>query len=172
MKEKKKVNINMLVMLGLLTAMEIVLSRFLSISAWNIKIGLSFIPVAIAAVMYGPLKGGAVAALGDFVGAILFPIGVYFPGFTATAFVMGAVYGIFLHKKKNMKRIATVVCINQFGFSLFVNSLWISILYETPYLPLLGMRIFQSLLLTVVQIVVIGVITRAFGIYLRKHVAA
>lgn len=170
MKEKRKVNINMLVMLGLLTAMQIVLSRFLSISAWNIKIGFSFIPVVIAAVMYGPLRAGVVAALGDFVGAILFPVGVFFPGFTVTAFVMAAVYGIFLYKKQNTKRIATAVCINQFGFSLFVNSFWISILYGVPYLTLLGTRIFQSLFLTTVQIVVIGVTTKAFDLYLRKQV--
>ncbi|MDL2251086.1 folate family ECF transporter S component, partial [Lachnospiraceae bacterium OttesenSCG-928-J05] len=169
MKEKKKMNVNMLVMLGLLTAMEVVLSRFLSISAWNIKIGFSFVPVVIAAIMYGPFGGGAVAALGDFVGAILFPIGAYFPGFTLTAFLMGAIHGVFLHKKQDVKRITAAVCMNQFGLSLFLNSLWISILYTSAYLPLLGTRAFQSLLLSVIQVVVIGVMTKTINVYLREQ---
>ena len=36
--------------MALLTALEIVLSRFLSISAWNTKIGFAFVPVALARV--------------------------------------------------------------------------------------------------------------------------
>lgn len=171
MKEKKK-NVNMLVMLGLLTAMEIVLSRFFSISVWNIKIGFSFIPIVLGAAMYGPLAGGVIGALGDFVGAILFPIGAYFPGFTLTAFLMGAVYGIFLHKKQDIKRTVAAVCINQFGFSLFLNSLWISILYDSPYISLLGVRIFQSLLLTTVQIVTITAVVKRFKVFIGKWAEA
>ena len=38
--------------LALLTALEIVLSRFLSFSVWNVKIGFSFVPIAVAAMLY------------------------------------------------------------------------------------------------------------------------
>ena len=86
--------------LALLTALEIVLSRFLSINAWNTKIGFSFVPIVAAAILYGPAAAGIVGALGDFIGAILFPIGAYFPGFTLTAFLTGCVFGLFLHRKE------------------------------------------------------------------------
>ena len=85
-----------LTLTALLTALEIVLSRFLSISAWNTKIGFAFVPVVIAALLLGPVWAGIAAALADFLGAVLFPVGPYFPGFTLTAFLMGAVYGLFL----------------------------------------------------------------------------
>lgn len=75
---------HLLVTLGALTALQIILSRFLSISVWNLKLGLSFLPVAAAAILYGPLPAAAVAAVGDLGGAVLFPIGPYFPGFTLT----------------------------------------------------------------------------------------
>ena len=144
--------------LGILTAVEIVLNRFLSVNAWNIKIGFSFIPVVIAAMLYGPTGGGIVAALGDFLGAILFPIGAYFPGFTLTAFLTGAVFGLFLHREQTLPRIAGAVAVNQFILSLFLNTLWISILYGSPYIPLLGTRVLQSILLTAVQLIVIRLI--------------
>ena len=89
--------IGTLTLMGLLTAVEIVLSRFLSISAWNTKIGFAFVPVVIAAILLGPYRAGIVAALADFLGAVLFPIGAYFPGFTLTAFFMGVIYGLLLH---------------------------------------------------------------------------
>ena len=94
-----------LTLTALLAALEFVLSRFLSISAWNTKIGFAFVPVALAALLLGPLNAGIVAALADFLGALLFPVGPYFPGFTLTAFLMGLCYGLFLYKKQSFSRV-------------------------------------------------------------------
>jgi len=146
--------------LALMTALEIVLSRFLSFNMWNMKIGFSFVPVVVSAVLFGPLAAASVAALGDFLGAILFPIGAYFPGFTLTAFLTGLVYGFFLQKKQNWLRIVAAVGMNQFLLSLFLNTLWISILYGSPYVPLLATRLVQCVILTAVQLVCIPAILR------------
>ena len=157
-----------LTVLAMLTALEIVLSRFLSLNAWNIKIGFSFVPVVVAAILYGPVGAGLVAALSDFLGAVLFPIGTYFPGFTLTAFLTGCVYGFFLYKGQSWPRILSAVGINQLIFSLFLNTLWISILYGSPYGPLLAARIVQCLILTAVQLVCIPLIEKAIIRYIRK----
>ena len=86
-------NTKTLVTTALLTALEIVLSRFLSIQTQVTKIGFAFVPVVLAAVLLGPLEAGITAALGDFLGAMLFPTGPFFPGFTLTAFLMAAAEG-------------------------------------------------------------------------------
>lgn len=156
--------------LAALTAVEIVLNRFLSINAWNIKIGFSFVPVVIAAILYGPLQAAVVAALGDFIGAILFPIGAYFPGFTFTAFLTGLVFGFFLHKEQTLWRTVCAVLIVQFILGLLLNSYWISVLYGSPYGPLLATRVVQSGILTAVQIVTIVAISKALP-RLRKAAA-
>ena len=157
---KTMFNLKTLTGLALLTALEIVLSRFLSISAWNIKIGLSFIPLVVAAILYGPLAAGIAGALSDFIGAVLFPIGAYFPGFTLTAFLTGCVFGFFLHTKQNWPRAVAAVFINQFVLSLFLNTFWISVLYETSYVPLLATRVVQCLIMTLVQLLCIQGIVR------------
>ena len=171
--------------LAMLTAIEIILSRFLSVNAWNIKIGFNFVPIVVAAILYGPIAAGIVAALGDFLGAILFPIGAYFPGFTLTAFLTGCVFGVFLHEKdekdalpsedgedkksgKGWLRIIAAVGINQLVLSLFLNTLWISILYGSPYGPLLATRVVQCLILTAVQLICIPLIEKAIARYTRK----
>jgi ECF transporter S component (folate family) len=149
------------VLMGILIATEVVLSRFLSLSLWNIKIGFAFVPVVIAAIKLGPIKAGTVAALGDFVGAMLFPIGQYLPGFTFTAFLMGMTHGIFLYEKQTTSRIITGVLINQLIFSLLLNTLWISILYGAPYQAVLVSRLVQTAILVPVQIAVISILNKS-----------
>ena len=120
-----KITTKTLTLTALLAALEIVLSRFLSISAWNTKIGFAFVPVVLAALLLGPLQAGIVAALADFLGALLFPVGPYFPGFTLTAFLMGLCYGLFLYKKQSFLRILLAVAVHQLALSLLLNALYL-----------------------------------------------
>lgn len=157
----RKMQTKLIVTIGLLTAMQIILSRFLSINAWNIKIGFSFVPVFIAAWIFGPAAAALVGALGDFLGAVLFPIGPYFPGFTLSCALTGLIFGLLLHKQQTLSRITAAVILNQFGVSLLLTSLWISILYHSPYLILLGTRVIQSAILTGVELLTITALTRS-----------
>lgn len=167
----KKLNTRMVVYLGVLTALEIVLNRFLSINAWNIKIGFSFVPIAAAAMMFGPIPGAIVAALGDFLGAILFPIGPYFPGFTLTAALTGLVFGFFLFKKRSALRVLGAVAVNMLLLSFLLNSLWISVLYGSPFGALLATRAVQCAILGPVQFTVTLLLGRALDTYGKKLLA-
>ncbi len=153
-------NTRTLSLAALLTALEIVLSRFLSISAWNTKIGFAFVPVVLAALLLGPLWAGIVAALADFLGAMLFPVGAFFPGFTLTAFLMGLCYGLFLHRKQSLPRILGAVAVHQLALSLLLNTLWISVLYGSTFGPLLLSRLPQCALLAAVQLALIPALVR------------
>ena len=156
----QKISTKNLVLMAMLTALEIVLSRFLSISAWNTKIGFAFVPVVLAALLLGPLYAGVVAALADLLGAILFPVGAYFPGFTLTAFLMGLTYGLFLYQKQDFLRIFAAVAVHQLLLSLLLNTLWISVLYGSSFVPLLVTRIAQCAILWAVQLAVIPLLVQ------------
>ena len=117
---------------AILIAIEIVLNRFVSINTAGLKIGFSFVPIVIAAVLFGPVRAGIIYCIADMIGAILFPIGPYFPGFSICAFLMGMIYGAFLYKKEKVgffRNILPPVIINNVGLGLLVNTLWVSILY-------------------------------------------
>ncbi len=167
-KATKRSVVQVMVIMAMLIAMEVVLSRFLSYAVWNMKIGFAFLPVAIAAIMLGPVKAAIVGGVADFVGAILFPIGAYFPGFTLTAVLMGLVYGLFLYKKQSLARVLGAVAINQLILSLLLNSLWISVLYGSPYMPLLIARLAQCTIMIPVQVLLIGLITKTLGNFMHK----
>lgn len=147
-----------LVLMALFLALNIILSRFLSIAAWNIKIGFAFLPIALSGMLLGPLPTAIVAAAGDFLGATLFPIYAYFPGFTATAFLTGLLYGFFLHNKSSMKNIFLAVLSTELIGSLLLNTLWISMLYGTPFWALLLPRAVQVCVMIVVELVVIRIL--------------
>lgn len=161
-------NARQITYIAVLTALEVILSRFLSVNAWNIKIGFAFVPVVLAAMVLGPIRAGIVAALGDLIGALLFPIGAYFPGFTVTALVTGIVFGLFLFEAQTPLRIVLPVLINQLILSLLVNSAWICVVYGSPYLPLIPARLVQCAILIPVQIIFITVIQKFWLARLKK----
>jgi ECF transporter S component (folate family) len=154
-----RINAKKIVTIALLIAMEIVLTRFLSIQTPVIRISFGFIPIAMIAMMYGPIYGGIGAALADLTGVALFPIGAFFPGFTLTAFLTGFVYGIFLHKQqKNLFRICAAVLIVTVCLNLGLDTLWIQILTGSGYLALIPVRIVRTLIMTPIQIMCIRII--------------
>ena len=146
-------NTKKLVTLSMLVAIQVVLSRFVSIQMWNFKVGFGFVPVIIAAIRMGPIEAGICGAMADFIGAMLFPTGAFFPGFTLTAALIGVVYGLFLHKEQGIVRVISSVVINRVLFTIFLNSLWISMLYGSPMKALMTTRLIQRAIIIPVQTV-------------------
>ena len=158
----KKLNTRMIAMIGMFVAVEVVLSRFLSINTPFVKIGFAFVPCALCAMLFGFGPTVALEVVADLLGATLFPSGSFFPGFTLTAALRGASYGLLLHKKQNPVRVLLVVLFNQLVLGLVVNTLWISILYGSPFGALMVTRLAQCLPLIPVEFVIITAIAK-FG---------
>ncbi len=145
-------------MLGFCLAMELILARFLSLHTMNLKIGLSFLPLAVAGFWGGPLAGGLVGALGDLIGATLFPVGPYFPGFTLSAFLDGVVYGVCFQHGIDRKHIFLAAAIVQLGISLGLNTFWLTVLFQTPWQAMVALRLFQCGVEFVLKCVLLSVV--------------
>ena len=179
-----KFSTRMIVTLSVLVALQVVLTRFCSFNAWNVRIGLGFTALVIAAIFYGPVAAAIVGGLGDFIGSIAFPTGSYFPGFTLTQVLMGLVFGFALYRKfynlplfsfggtpekpdstalsgtaaSQLLRIAVAVLINQCILSLLLNTLWISVLYGSSFTGLLSTRALQAAVTAPIQMIIISVL--------------
>lgn len=168
MSKIKAPNLRTLCSVALLIAVEIALSRFCSISTPYVKIGFAFIPVVVCAMLFGPVWAGLAAALADFIGAILFPIGPYFPGFTLSAAIGGAAYGLLLYPSKRQKFFPNMLCavlFNGIVKGLLINTLWLAMMSTTKtYWALLATRSMQELLMMVVQLVLLPILA---GICIR-----
>ena len=158
---KNRFSTKMLATLSILVAMEVIIARFGTIRPTeSIKISLDFIPIVIAAVLYGPAPAVIMSILADVLGAFLFPVGPFFPGFTLTAAVTGLIYGLLLHKSQSMPRVVCAVVLQQLVCSMVINTFWLHVLYGLPYLPTMAARLVQCAVVTAMQIVVIPLIAK------------
>ena len=98
MKNNRFIFIN-IAYIGALIALQVVLGNLVQIAMLTKQMNFGFLPIAVGGYLFGPVGGLLVAALGDVVGTILFGTGAYFPGFTVTAALVGAVYGWILFPK-------------------------------------------------------------------------
>ena len=179
-KSRAAVSVRVLTVLAMLLAMTIMLDRFpgLSVKTPGWKIGFSFIPPMLAAMLYGPVEAAIVYGLSDLVGATLFPFGPYHPGFTVVAALMGFVMGLFLNRrpfafargKAEWKKLrffpnfVMPVLINCLLLGLVVNTLWVSQLYGSKtYWGWFVYRLVEYAILVPVQLVLSPAIEKLCG---------
>ncbi len=122
-------------------ALDVILTRFLSIQTQFLRIGFGFLPVAVAGIAYGPFWGAVTGAVGDILGMIIYPPAEYFPGFTLTALLTGLIFGLLLYRKPvTVPRVllaSAVVCI---ALNLLLDTLWLDIMYGNSFIALLPAR--------------------------------
>ncbi len=176
----QKISTKTMVSLSVLVALQIILTRFCSINAWNVRIGFGFTALVIAAVLHGPAAAALVGGLGDLIGSLAFPSGTYFPGFTLTQVLMGLSFGRALYHRPSgaepaplpfsgaagflrtrlsnlplPARLTLSVLFNQLILSLLLNTFWISVLYGSDFRGLLLSRAMQAAVTAPIQLIVV-----------------
>lgn len=157
---KQKTNLSyQLVVMSFLIALEIILTRFLSINLPIARIGFGFLPVALSAAMFGPLWAGIGYVIGDILGMLIFPSGAFFPGFTLSAFLTGILYGIFLYNKEiTYKRsFAASFCVLSL-ITVCLNTFWLHIMLGKGIYALIVPRLMEAALMLVVQTITIPLV--------------
>lgn len=156
---KNKKHLFSLALTSVFVAITVVISRFLSINIWNMSIGFSFVSLMLCGILLGWGWGGVCGALADFIGAILFPFGPYFPGFTLTAFLSGAIFGVIgLIARKNYSRIkfiavsSLLLIFKETVCSLLLNTYFILLLYGGEFLPIMLTRLPVSIVTLILEI--------------------
>lgn len=147
--------------MGLFIALEVILTRFLAIQTPIVRISFTFLPIALSAMLFGPLFGGIAAALADLVGMMLFPSGPFFPGFTLTAFLTGATYGLFLYKKPaTLVQISLAVIVVTVVITLGLDTVWLWLITGQGIWAILPVRIIKALIMAPIQVTVIQAMRR------------
>lgn len=149
-----------LVIMAFLIALEIILTRFCSINTPILRIGFGFLPVAMMGIMYGPIWAAIGYAVGDILGMLIFPSGIFFPGFTATAMLTGLVFGLFLHNKEKItwKTVLPASLIIILVLNLCLDTLWLSIMFGDAFIALLPTRIFKCVVMLPIHLVLIPLV--------------
>jgi len=154
-----------IVFMSILTALNVLLTHVVPLIQTDfVRISFGFIPLSLGSMLFGPVIGGIGGAVSDLLGMVVAPKGPYFPGFTLSAFLSGAIYGLFLYRKpKNLARISLAVLSVAIFINLGLNTFWLTILQGKGFLALLPARVLQNAATSVVQIVLISLVWRYAG---------
>ena len=147
---------------GLLAALAIVLNYTTTINIGpTIKIGFSGLPNQLAAYLFGPAVGMIFGGVLDVLKWALRPDGAFFPGFTLSAMIGGAIYGMLLYKKpvKIWRVLLAHFLINAF-VNVGLNTFWLVLLYEKSASVILPARITKNLVMLPIDTVITYVMLR------------
>lgn len=97
---KRYINVKTLVSASMLISLSIILTRFLGVmvpvaGVPGLRISFGSIPIYVSGILFGPLVGGLSGIIADLIGFLMNPMGgAYFPGFTISAAIRGAIPGL------------------------------------------------------------------------------
>lgn len=157
-----------MILSALLITLSIVLSRFLSIKTPFLAISFSFVPTMLSAIWLGPKYTCLIAGIADLIGAILFPFGEFFIGFTVSSVLSGLIYGLILYKKDgelSKKSLLIRLIISSLAVALIINTglntLWLVIMYDKAFIALLMTRIVKEVIMVPIQVVTMFLLVQA-----------
>lgn len=155
--------IRKIILSALLLAAAVVLNRFLSINTSILSIGFTFVPLMLAGIILGWKYSLVIAGLADLIGALLFPFGSYFVGYTISSVLTGLVYGLFLYQKgvfvvnkKFLIRLVIAILIVCIFINGGLNTLWLVITSKKATMAILPTRVIKQLIMIPVMFITIS----------------
>lgn len=145
--------VRVIVFTSLFTAIGVVLELFTNFSLLGgaVQVKLSFIPIGICGMMFGPAPAMLCAFLTDFLRATVFPTGAYIPTLSLCQAVMGLIYGVCFYRSKiTTLKVTLTTLVNFFVVTLLLKSLCLAPIYYTGDILLtLKLRLWYALLIPV-----------------------
>lgn len=160
---KNKLTVNTITKIAILAALAVVFRRYFTITIpVNKKIGIGYLPIMIAGILYGPMLGALTGGLSDVVGMLLNPDGVFHPGFTLSAMLIGIGSGLISHVifKKDIRNKINWISILSSAFTfmivrLLMDSIWLTQLFSNPYIFYVVGNIPKNIVETILNAVIL-----------------
>lgn len=164
-------NVRYLALIAAFIALKIILSAAYIPVSENLRIGISFLVVAMEASIVGPVAGMVSGAVTDILSFIVFPNGPFFPGYTLTAMLGELFYALFLYNKKiTVVRIVIAKIMNNYIVNVGLGSLWSSMLYGNAFMVYFARSIIKNTILLPLEVILLVVLFNLLGrILVRKH---
>ncbi|MHA8138604.1 folate family ECF transporter S component [Lactobacillaceae bacterium Scapto_B20] len=156
-------NANGIAILGLLTALRLVLGSALftfNVSGL-IQISFSFIATFLIAMWFGPFWAATISGFADIFMTTISG-NIYFPGFTLSAVLVGILYGMFFfNRKPTLKLIIISQLVIIVFVNLILNTTWVVILQNAPFEVIFVTRLIKQCFTLVIQTAILYAITRS-----------
>ena len=156
---KGRISTRMLVTLALLSAIEVVLARFIiPMPSATMRFSIEAVPIIIAGLLFGPLPGAMVGLVGDAVGCLFSAYG-YNPVFSVPPMLIGLCAGFLrrlLYEKVTYFRVLMTFLPAVILGSVLWQSYWLAFFYGTrTFTAFLGARSIQFAVTSLVNAAVV-----------------
>lgn len=128
--------IKIIVLAAIFIALNLICTRFFSIKLTpTIRISFNLVVSAFCSYYLGPVWGGITLFSEDLIGALLFPSGAFFIGFSISSALKGIIFGLVLHNKKiTLTRIIISFSLVSIVISCLLDTFWLTLLYRNPFI--------------------------------------
>lgn len=154
----KKMNTRMWILMGLMAAISVILTRFLSIQPTNaLRFSLGYVPIILTGIWLGLIPAIFVGLVADILGTVLFSSYGWIPALTLAPVMVGAYSGFmakYYLKNKFVLSLLIAFLINFLVRGLFTSYLF-TIVYGYEFFITLIWRTVQCVVLTVAETIVI-----------------
>ena len=156
---RKMPRVRKVILTAILIAATIVLQRLLAFRTPIIQVNFMFVPVMLAGIMLGWPGATFVTTVSDLIGALLFPSGEFFFGYTLTAILTGFVAGVCLYRPSDVRLdknfvIRLVICILLITGLLNggLNTIWVLMMTGDASKIVVPVRIVKQLIMAPVML--------------------
>ena len=150
-----------LVRAGVFTALTVLLTYVFAVQTPFVRLSFGFLPLALYGALAGPWRAALVSAAADLIGVSLFSTGAFFPGFTLSALLVGAVYGASFHGRPlTVWRVALTFLFVDTAVHLVLNTLWLYLLYGKGVAALLASRVPKIVLCYPLRVAMFLIVSR------------
>ncbi len=171
---KTRFNLKLMVICAVLSALSIILGKYLAINIGDtFRISLESLPIIFAGVFLGAVPALLIALVADVVGCLMVGYAIN-PIITLGAMLIGLVSAIAyrLCKRFSLSEpftvAITVACAHLLG-SVVVKTVGLSLFYDTPLLVLMGLRLLNYALVALVESLTLFMLVRSTS--LRREIS-
>lgn len=166
-------NVKTLTTAGMFIALSVIFG-FLNLPITQfVEIRFGSLMLAVSGMLLGPGISAVVGILSDLIAFMVKPTGPFFPGFTISAAISGAIFGFLLYKKEiTVWRIFFAECVHTVVVGFILNSLWLSILYGNAFLAVVSSRAVKEIIMLPINTILLTVIIKSISKYFNKKVLA
>ena len=148
---------------SMLMALSVLLNQFTIFISALIRVSFTFLPIAAAGMLFGPVLTGLAGAAIDILKYFTRNDGsAFFPGFTISEFMRGFLYGLILYRKPvTLGRTAAAHLSVMMVVTFLLNPLWLSMMYGQAFVALVGMRVIKNLFLFPIEVAMLYALLKA-----------
>lgn len=156
-------NVRVIVGVALFFALNVILNLFGSIQITNqLKLGFASIATAASCLLYGPVPNLVLAPLLDLVNYMVKPVGAYYPIFMISTMASACIFSAYFYNCEKITWIRVILCRITYDVvvSLFLNTLFTSMLWGTPFLVIAGPKLIKNLISLPFQVVILYLVMK------------